>query len=105
LGISISAGTSYTDATCTRYIVGLLPTITVRIAANTGQYLACYFPGFIVPSYTGGGGTMYANFYREPMHFFKPNNVPSMYWTPLQTSVGIGLTLASTVSGFNDVNY
>jgi hypothetical protein len=62
--ISISAGTSYTVATCTRYIISGMPTsIGVKINANNGQYMACYFPGFTVGSW-GNGWTMYGNFYR-----------------------------------------
>jgi len=75
-GITITSSTSYTTANCTRHIVsGLPPTISVRIDASNGQYLACYFPGFIVPS-NGNGGTMYANFYRDPMNFFKAQSIP-----------------------------
>lgn len=49
---------------------------------------------------------MYANFYRETMHFFKQNNVPSPYWTAQQTTgVSIGLTTNGPYSGFNSVTY
>jgi hypothetical protein len=46
--------------------------------AATGQTMMCFFPGFRVPT-NGYGGTMYANFYLEPMNHFKIS-IPDNYW-------------------------
>lgn len=92
--ITISAGTSYTAANCTRYVMsGYSPFITVRINANTNQYLACYFPGFTIPSSSSNGWTLYANFYRNSMNHFKYHGLPEQFRSNYQTTgVAIGLT-------------
>lgn len=77
--ITISAGTSYTAANCTRYAwvgSGYKPFITVRVDASAGQYLACYFPGFNNPN-SVGGSTMTVNFYRDIQNHFKYWQLPN----------------------------
>lgn len=93
--ISINAGTDYNSASpanCTRYTTaGYPPFLTVRINANAGQYLACYFPGFRTPSSTG---TMYVNFYRDTANHFKYNSLPEQFRSNYQ-STGIALGISS----------
>lgn len=108
-GISINSGTSYTAANCTRYAISGFPAfLTVRINANAGGYLACYFPGFNTPTSSGNGGTMYVNFYSDPMGHFKLNPLPEQFRSVYQTvNVAIGLTTqgSNPNGGFNTVTY
>ena len=77
--ISISAGTSYTAANCTRYIIsGFPPFLTVRINANAGQNLMCFFPGFKLPN-SASSWTLYSNFYKDPMNHFKYWGLPEQF--------------------------
>lgn len=100
-GITISAGTDYSSASpanCTRYsIAGFPPFLTVRVNANAGQYLACYFPGFRNPS----SGTLYANFYRDTANHFKYHGLPEQFRSSYQTT-GVAMGIGS--NGYNGLS-
>jgi hypothetical protein len=111
--ITISAGTSYTAANCTRYAISGYPAfLTVRVNANAGQYLACYFPGFSTPTTSSNGWYSYVNFYSDRMNHFKYNTaskyngLPELFRSIYQTTgYSIGLTTQSIISSFNTVDY
>jgi hypothetical protein len=102
--ITISAGTSYTAANCTRYIpTGYPPFLTVRVTASVGQYLSCYFPGFKNPT-SSNNGLLTANFYRDTMNHFKFYGLPDQFRSNYQT-VGVNYVLGSNSYGLNTVTY
>jgi hypothetical protein len=104
---SIGPSTSYTNGNCTRYIMSGFPAfLTVRINANAGQNLLCYFPGFRTPNgwSSNGGDWMYVNFYADRQNHFKTHALPNQFRSIHQTTgVGIGFNYngASTLN----VNY
>lgn len=67
--------------------------MTVRINANSGQSLLCYFPGFNTPTgwSSNGGDWSYVNFYADIQNHFKYYNLPNQFRSIYQnTGVGIG---------------
>lgn len=75
-------------------MTGYSPFLTVRINANAGQYLACYFPGFRTPSSTG---RMYVNFFRDTANHFKYNALPEQFRSNYQTT-GVIIDLSSATN-------
>lgn len=103
--ISINSGTSYTAANCTRYVMsGYAPFLTVRINANVGQNLMCFFPGFKLPSSSSSNWRLYSNFYRDPMNHFKYWGLPEQFRSVYQTT-GVGTPLSSSTSNGISVYY
>ena len=67
------------------------PFISVRYNAPAGSNLACFFPGFRVPS--SSSTTIYAKFHWNPMHHFKNGNNPYDHYSRYTTqSNSISLT-------------
>lgn len=91
---SIGPSTTYTAGNCTRYILSGYPAfLTVRINANAGQSLLCYFPGFKTPTgwSSNGGDWTYLNFYADRQNHFKYNSLPNQFRSIYQyTGVGVG---------------
>ena len=80
------------------------PFISVRYNAPAGSYLNCYFPGFTVPS-SSGGSTFYVNFYWNHMHFFKNQGLPYNHYSEYKTqSPSLSLTSTGTSNSFYSFN-
>jgi hypothetical protein len=102
---SFTASSSYVPGNCTRHIFsGMDPFISVRLDAPTNSYIACFFPGFLVPS-SGGGSSIYVNFYWNPMHFFNAQSLPSPLYSPyMKQSGSVGLTSTGTSNSMYSYN-
>lgn len=103
--ITITSTTSYTAANCTRYVMsGYSPFLTVRINANSGQNLMCFFPGFKLPSSSNGNWNLVSNFYRDPMNHFKYWSLPEQFRS-IHQYTGVGTPLSNYGSNGISVDY